>query len=104
MPRNNYPGGKPQASKRRRDATVTGARDVTFPTPASATRPSGNRSSSRPESGTKTRTRRGRQRQLRVHSIRRDQADVGKIARAVIAMALAQAEKDPAEGDGHDAA
>lgn len=51
----------------------------------------GRRDSSRPGTG---RSRRGRERHISVRGELRDKPDVGRIARAVIEMALAQAEAE----------
>lgn len=56
--------------------------------------PKGRSDSPRDSDRKEPRARRGRQRQLSVRSVRREQPDVQKIARSVIAMAMAQAEKD----------
>lgn len=101
MPRNNHPGGRPQAQKSQRgdkgpvNPSVRMVQDHRAPT-------SGDESlGGRPRRASR---RRGRERQLRVRSVRRTEPDVGKIARAVIAMAMAQAEKDAEQEDPSRAA
>lgn len=71
MPRNNQGKGRQQ---QRKDWEASSRRD-----------------SSRPGS---KRAARQRQRRLSVRGERREQPDVGRVARAVIAMALAQAERE----------